>query len=165
MGVLRPLAAIVVLAALAVPSAQGASNITLTFLSVTTVSQPHDTKPVGKYNAGDSIDFKDLLVNKADQLGKKKGKAAAYDAGTILYTSATSQKIGGVMTVPGYGTVTFEGPMVAWKDHKTIHVPVIKGTGAFKGVKGTLIMGQGDQQAPNTYVLTLPKPLAGPGSA
>src|SRR5262249_87212 len=113
----------------------------------------------------DSVDFKDLLINRTDQLGKKAKKAVGYDAGTILYTSATTQKIGGVMTVPGYGTVTFEGPLVAWKDKKTVHGPGIRGTGAFKGVKGTLIIGQGDPQVPNTYVLTLPKPLAAPGSA
>ena len=145
-------------AALAVPAAQGATTVTLVFTSYTTVTQTHDTKPKGKVNAGDSIDFKDLLVTTGKQLGKKKGKAVGYDAGSVVYTSANTQKISGVTTFPGYGTLTFEGPMTTLKDG-TVHVPVIKGTGSFKGATGMLIIGTGNNKAPNTYVLKLPHAL------
>jgi hypothetical protein len=47
----------------------------------------------------------------------------------------------------------------------TVHVPVVKGTGSFKGAKGILIIGEGSQKAPNTYVLRLPHPIPPPGSA
>ena len=47
----------------------------------------------------------------------------------------------------------------------TVRVPVVKGTGSFKGAKGVLIIGEGTETAPNTYVLRLPHPIAPPGSA
>jgi hypothetical protein len=142
----------------AAPAAQGAT-VTLTFTSYTTVTETHDTAPRGKVNKGDSIDFKDLLVTTSDnQLGKKKGRPVGYDAGTVLYTSANTQSIEGVTTFPGIGTVTFRGAMKTMKDG-TVHVPVIRGTGSFKGATGTLIIGAGNQKAPNTYMLQLPHPL------
>jgi hypothetical protein len=147
-----------------VPSAQAATHMTLKLTSLTTVTDVHDTAPKGKENKGDNIDFKDLLVTTGDQLGKKKGKPVGYDAGTVLYTSGKTQKIEGVTTLPGLGTLTFVGVMKTMKDG-TVHVPVIKGTGSFKGAKGTLIIGQGSQKAPNTYVLRLPHAIPPPGSA
>ena len=62
------------------------------------------------------------------------------------------------------GTLTFGGEMKTMKDG-TVRVPVVKGTGSFKGAKGVLIIGEGSQKAPNTYVLRLPHPIAPPGSA
>jgi hypothetical protein len=82
----------------------------------------------------------------------------------VLYTSATSQKIEGVTTFPGFGSVTFAGKMTTAKDGTTT-VPIVSGTNQFKGVKGKLVIGNGNQKAPNTYVLTLLHPLALPGSA
>src|SRR5262249_43389807 len=110
------------------------------------------------------IEFKDLLVTTADQLGKKKGKAVGYDAGAVLYTSPTTQTISGTTTFPGIGTLIFKGEMASRKDG-TVHVPVVDGTGAFKGARGTLIIGAGQNKAPNTYVLTLPRPLCIGGCA
>ncbi len=159
-----PLALLLSAALAVVPASQAAANLTLKLTSYTTVTQTHDIKPKGKANKGDSIDFKDLLVATDNQLGKKPGKPVGYDAGTVLYTSSTTQKIEGVTTFPGYGTVTFAGVMKTAKDGTTT-VPIVSGTGQFKGVKGTLVIGKGDQKAPNTYLLTLLHPLALPGSA
>jgi hypothetical protein len=163
--VARRLVVVLALAALAaVPSAQAATSVKFVFTSYTTITKTHDVAPRGKANAGDSIDFKDLLVTTRSQLGKKKGKPVGYDAGTVRYTSGTTQQIAGVTTFPGIGTVTFRGEMKSMKDG-TVHVPVVKGTGSFKGARGTLIIGQGEQKAPNTYVLRLPRPIPLPGSA
>jgi hypothetical protein len=162
--VLRRLALVVALAALAVPAAQATTSVTLVFTSYTTVTKTHDLPPRGKGNAGDKIEFKDLLVATDNQLGKKKGKPIGYDAGTVLYTSATKQKIEGLTTIPGVGTLTFGGEMKTMKDGTT-HVPVLKGTGSFKGARGVLIIGAGTAKAPNTYVLRLPHPIPAPGSA
>jgi hypothetical protein len=163
--VLRKLLLGVAVAALAaVPAAQGATTVTLVFTSYTTVTKTHDVAPRGKPNRGDKIEFKDLLVATDNQLGKKKGKPIGFDAGTVLYTSPTTQTIEGLTTFPGIGTLTFGGEMKSLKDG-TVHVPVIKGTGSFKGAKGTLIIGEGSQKAPNTYVLRLPHPIPPPGSA
>ena len=138
--------------------------MTLVFTSYTTVTKTHDIPPHGKANKGDKIEFKDLLVAQSNQLGKRKGKPVGYDAGTVVYTSAKEQSIQGVTTFPGFGTLTFGGPMRSTKDG-TVRVPVLKGTGSFRGAKGTLIIGAGDQKAPNTYVLRLLHPLPSPGSA
>ena len=148
----------------ATPAAQATTSVTLVFTSYTTITKTHDKPPRGKANAGDTIEFKDLLVATDNQLGKKKGKPIGYDAGTVVYTSATKQEIEGVTTFPGIGTLTFGGPMKTMKDG-TVHVPVVKGTGSFKGAKGILIIGEGSQKAPNTYVLRLPHPIPLPGSA
>jgi hypothetical protein len=163
--VARKLFLAVALAAFAAaPAAQSATSVTYVFTSYTTITKTHDNPPRGKPSKGDKIEFKDLLVATTNQLGKQKGKPIGYDAGTVLYTSATTQVIEGVTTIPGVGTLTFGGEMKTLKDG-TVHVPVVKGTGSFKGAKGTLIIGEGDQKAPNTYVLRLLHPIAPPGSA
>ncbi len=59
------------------------------------------------------------------------------------------------MTFPGIGTITYSGPMQdAGRGNTT--VPVASGTGAFKGARGTLILGPGETKARNTYVVTIP---------
>ena len=160
----RLLLAVALAAFAAAPAAQGATTVTYIFTSYTTITKTHDNPPRGKPNKGDKIEFKDLLVATSNQLGKQKGKPVGYDAGTVVYTSATTQVIEGVTTIPGVGTLTFGGEMKTLKDG-TVHVPVVKGTGSFKGAKGTLIIGEGNQKAPNTYVLRLLHPIAPPGSA
>jgi hypothetical protein len=158
---LTTLAAAAALTAL-VPAAQAATSLTVAVTSYTTITKTHDVAPRGKANRGDRIDFKDLLIASAKQLGKAKGKPIGYDAGSVLYTSATRQTISGVTTFPGLGTVTFEGEMKTAKDG-TVTVPITGGTGQFKGVKGTLVIGTGSQKAPNTYHLTLRHALVLPG--
>jgi len=150
---------LIVVGALALAgAAQAGTSVSLRFTSFTTVTKTFDTTPHGKANKGDRIEFKDLLVTTANQLGKKRGKPVGYDAGTVLYTSPTTQTISGTTTFPKVGTLTFKGLMSSRKDG-TVHVPVVQGTGAFKGAKGTLIIGAGQNKAPNTYVLKLPHPL------
>ena len=161
----RLLLTLALVAFAATTAAQAATSVTLVFTSYTTVTKTHDNPPRGKANAGDKIEFKDLLVATDNQLGKKKkGKPVGYDAGIVLYTSPTKQKIEGVTTIPGVGTLTFGGEMKTMKDG-TVRVPVLKGTGSFKGAKGVLIIGEGSQKAPNTYVLRLPHAIPPPGSA
>jgi hypothetical protein len=66
----------------------------------------------------------------------------------------------GVATLPGYGTLTIDAVTTMRKDG-SYRVPVIRGTGAFKGARGTLLVGAGQKNtSPNTYVLTLPHQLA-----
>ena len=73
----------------AAPAAQGATTVTLVFTSYTTITKTNDKPPRGKANAGDKIEFKDLLVTTSNQLGKKKGKPVGYDAGTVRYVVHT----------------------------------------------------------------------------
>jgi hypothetical protein len=150
-------AALVALLFAAVPAAQ-AQTLTIEVTSVTTVVNAHDLAPKGKPNAGDRINFRDLLLNRKPQFGKKTGKAVAYDVGVMTYTSRTDTKLSAVATFPGVGTITFAGPFVTRKDGTTV-IPITGGTGGFRGATGTVTIGAGATKAPNIYVITVPHRL------
>ena len=157
------LAAIVCLALFA-PAAAQAQTVTIRLISLTTLTLQHDKAPKGKGNKGDSIDFKDRLMNATRQFGKAKGKAVAFDAGIIRYTSATHQEMLVTATFPGVGTITYQGSL----DHQPngdIVLPITGGTGGFKGAHGTVTIGPGEERAPNTYRVTVPGSvnIYGPG--
>jgi hypothetical protein len=157
--VVRRLAVVLVLvsAAALASAAQGKQRLTLSFSARLVVARANETAPVGKPNSG--FDFDDVLVNTRTQLGKSKGQPAGWDHGTLVYLSATTLEIVGVTTLPGYGTLTFDAVTNMRKDG-SYDVPVIRGTGDFEGVSGTVIVGAGQKNtSPNTYVLTLLHPL------
>jgi len=149
------LAAIVSVALLS-PMAAQAQTVTIKLISFTTLTTQHDTPPKGKGNKGDSIDFKDLLLNdKVSQFGKKTGRAVGFDAGIVRYTSATHQEMLVQATFPGVGTITFQGSLDP-KANGEVVLPITGGTGGFKGAHGTVTIGSGDNKAPNTYRVTVP---------
>jgi hypothetical protein len=123
--------------------------------SVVAQAKVHDMAPRGKVNKGDFIDFRDLLINRRQLFGKKKGKAVGFDVGTMTYTSATQRRIDAVATFPGIGTIRFAGRFVTRKDGTTV-IPVTGGTGAFQGVKGTVTITEDDNKAPNIFQLSVP---------
>ena len=139
------------------PAAQ-AQTLTIEVTSVPTQAKVHDRAPQGKLNAGDSIAFRDLLLNRKPQFGKKVGKPVAYDAGTIMYTSRTARRISAKATFPGIGTISYAGRVVERRDGTTV-VPITGGTGGFRGATGTVTIGRGESKAPNTYVITVPHHL------
>jgi hypothetical protein len=141
------------LALVLTPIAQ-AQTVTIQLTSVTTVAQQHDTKPLGA-SKGDSIDFKDLLLNRVAQFSKAKGKPVAYDVGVLTYKSKTFVTIKCQATFPGIGTITYAGPFNARADGTTV-IPITGGTGAFKGATGTVTIGKGEKSAPNTYLVHVP---------
>jgi hypothetical protein len=149
--------AALVLAVLVTSGAQ-AQTVTIQLTSLITVRQDHDRAPKGKASKGDSIDFKDLLLNRKPQFGKKAGIAVAYDVGTMTYTSATKTRITVKATFPKIGTITYSGPFVTNKNGTTV-IPITGGTGGFKGATGTVIIGSGETKSPNTYVVTVPHRL------
>jgi hypothetical protein len=157
LGMRLPLAIALASAALfATPGAQ-AATVKIELTSVTTVLQQHDTKPKGKENKGDSIDFKDLLLNRVEQFGKAKGQAVAYDVGHLVYRSATDRRIKVTATFPGVGTITYVGDFKSDSSPTTV-VHITGGTGAFKGARGTVTIGPGSKAA-NIYVVTVPHPV------
>jgi hypothetical protein len=94
MGRMRiPLVAAVAGVVFATAPAAQAQTVTIEVTSVPTQASVHDRAPQGTLNAGDSIAFKDLLLNRKRQLGKSVGKPVGYDAGTIVYTSRTARRI------------------------------------------------------------------------
>ena len=147
------------LVALSWPTAALADTVTLRLMSINTIARQHDTKPLGKENKGDNIDFKDLLQNLATQFGNAKGKPVAFDAGRVLYTTAAEQRLVAIATFPTFGTITYEGYVNA-NAQGDIVLPITGGTGVFEGAKGTVTIGPGDQQAPNTYRVTVPGKLS-----
>jgi len=149
---------VLIVAAGALASSAHAQTVTIRLVSVQTEVEQHDTAPQGQANKGDSIDFRDLLLNTVPQFGKKTGKPVAYDVGTLLYTSKTAQTMKGVAIFPKIGTLSFAGPFVTAKDGATT-IPITGGTGLFKGAKGFLKIGSGQTKTPNTYVITVPRKI------
>lgn len=141
------------LALVLVANAQ-AQHVRIEVTSVVTQAKANDLPPKGKANKGDAIAFKDLLLNRKRQFDKAIGKAVAYDRGTLLYTSATQTTMKATAIFPGVGTVRFGGPFRT--KHGVTVLTVTGGTGAFKGVKGTVTIGSGATRAPNIYDLTVP---------
>jgi hypothetical protein len=136
-----------------------AQTVTILVTSVSTVQILHDTPPKHKVNKGDSVFFKDLLLNKVAQFGKKKGEPVAFDVGTVTYTSAVARKLVCVATFPGIGTITYGGVVVDRAGGTTF--PILKGTGGFTHATGTVTFGHGGSTTPNTFLVTVPgSPLA-----
>jgi hypothetical protein len=150
---LAPVAAAVLLLP---ATAQARTQDTLT-IKVTSVAGKLITKdrPPKGASKGDTVAFRDTLLNAAPQFGKKAGAKVGSDRGTMTFTSKTSARFDGVATLPG-GTLTLKGPVAGAQDGKSIVIPVTGGTGRFKGAHGLLLVGPGKQRALNTYTLTIP---------
>ena len=155
-GVRIPVGGVVTVAlALALSMGVQAQTVKIRLTSLTTILVQHDTKPKGKANKGDSIDFKDLLLNSVPQFGKAKGKAVAWDEGEVLYTSATTRKIKVIATFPGVGSITYVGVFASNRVTSTV-ARIVGGTGGFKGATGTVTIGSGARKAPNIFVVSVP---------
>ncbi len=150
LGLLAPLSAALLLA-----PAAAAQTVKIELTSLNTVQVAHDTPPEHQVNKGDAIFFKDLLLNRVAQFGKKKNQPVAYDVGTVTYTSAVARRMRCVATFPGIGTITYGGAVVDHKDGTTTF-PITGGTGGFKHATGTVTLGAGATTAPNTFIVTVP---------
>jgi hypothetical protein len=150
---------VVVLAATFAPAAFPAAHakrMTITILSLTQVTMPHDTTPKGRENKGDFIQYKALLVTVGPLFGRhEKNQPVGYEAGTQTFTSSTDVRVNGQATFPGQGTIEFRGDMRTLKNG-LVSVPVVGGTGKFTGADGVLLIGPGDLKSVNTYRLSLP---------
>jgi hypothetical protein len=139
-------------AAFAVLPVAGAAAATRTIrvTSVTVSMVSHDIGPKGA-SKGDTIVYRDRLVNAAAQFGRKKGARVGTDSGTMTFTSAHTATFKGKALLPG-GTLTLSGAVYSTADG--LVVPVTGGTGEFAHVHGTLLVGAGKDRVPNTYRLT-----------
>ena len=141
--------------ALVIASPAQAQKLTIQTSSLSTIVVPHDIKPKNKLNKGDYIYFKDLLLNRVPQFGKKKGRPVAFDEGLITYTNGKDRKLTCIVTFPGVGTITYGGMMIDRPDGTTVF-PIISGTGGFKGVTGTVTLGKGAKTPANIFAITVP---------
>ena len=69
----------------------------------------HDTPPKGP-SKGDTVVYRDRLVNAVRQFGRKQGAVVGRDRGTMTYTSRSSARFDGVATLPG-GDAQAAGPV------------------------------------------------------
>jgi hypothetical protein len=135
-----------------VPAAQ-AAKLTIKVTSVSLSVKPTDVAPKGT-SKGDTIEYRDRLLNAKTQFGHPKGAAVGSDHGTMTFTGAHTATFSGVAHLPG-GTLQLGGKVVALPD-KSIVIPVTGGTGKFAKAKGYVLVGPGDKRALNTYTLALP---------
>jgi hypothetical protein len=144
-------AAVFVLAAL--PAAASAARIQqITVISVTQSTVHHNVGPKSA-SKGDTIVYRDKLVNARAQFGKKKGVKIGSDHGKITFTGAHTATFEGEAALPG-GTLTLSGSV--YTTRQGLVVPVTGGTGAYAHVHGTLLVGAGTKRARNTYRLIRP---------
>jgi hypothetical protein len=129
-------------------AAPGPKAMTLTVISVQTAARSHDRAPKGR-SAGDRIEFANTLRNTTPRFGKGANERIGSDAGTMTFTSKSTARMKGVATLPD-GTIDFEGAVTVLPND-TVTVPVVGGTGTYANASGTLLVGSGNGQAPNTY--------------
>ena len=82
------------LALVIVPAATAAKTRTIVVISNTVTFSRHDVAPKGA-SKGDTVVYRDRLVNAAAQFGKQKGALVGSDAGTLTFTSANTAALQG----------------------------------------------------------------------
>jgi hypothetical protein len=138
-------------------AAASAATQEIRVVSVTVSTVSHDIAPKGA-SKGDTIVYRDRLVNAKAQFGKRMGVEVGSDSGTMTFTGPHSATFQGKAVLPG-GTLTLSGAV--YTTPEGLVVPVTGGTGAYKNVHGTLLVGNGTKRVPNTYRLTRPSgPIA-----
>lgn len=118
--------------------------------SLTLVGTVKDVPPKG-LSKGDRYTGQDKLVNLIEQFGRKAGALIGTDSSTLTLTGATTGCVTGVAKLPG-GTISIKG---CARLGVGVPIPVVGGTGAFAGARGTMTAGPGNSP-PNTYRLSLP---------
>lgn len=146
-------AAVLAAAWLAPAAAPAAGQRTIQVLSVVTYVHRVDQPPKG-VSEGDTVDSRDRLLNATKQFGLRSGARVGSDHGRFTYTSTHSASYSGEASLPG-GTVTVRGTVLVRADGQLM-IPVVGGSGKYKGATGFLTIGPGKKRAVNTYELTMP---------
>ncbi len=138
---------------LAVAPAAAAKTVTFEVTSVSLAVTRHDVPPKGA-SRGDTITYRDRLLNAAPQWGRAKGAVVGSDRGTMTWTSARTATFKGVAQLPD-GTVDIEGAVVPVQGGY-LAFPVVGGTGRYLRARGFVLVGPGTTRALNVYRLTVP---------
>ena len=146
-------ALIAVLAAALFASAAQAQTITFSVTSVSISVTPTDLKPKGT-SKGDTIVYRNRLLNTAQRFGRPKGTAVGSDHGTLTFTSAHTATYSGTAVLPD-GTVRLAGAVTPLANGM-LQYRVAGGTGRYAKATGTVLVASGNARALNTYQLTLP---------
>ena len=142
-------------------SAHGASagseaSRTIRLISTTTqVNVLVDRAPKRVANAGDVFLARSMLRNGIAQFGKPTGAVVGGDVATVSLVSANRSDVKMTVKLPG-GTLRVAGRV---EDQRVQTIPVVGGTGAFAGARGTCAITGLDasgNRARNVYRLSLP---------
>ena len=117
----------------------------------------HDVPPRGP-SRGDTVSYRDRLVNAVAQFGKPRGVNVGTDAGTLTFTSAHTATFRGTTRLPG-GTLTLAGAVYTLANGDLV-IPVVAGTGTLAGLHGTLTVSSGRDHVLNTYRLAYAVPTS-----
>ena len=149
---IRAVTLFAVVALMAVPAAQ-AKTLTLEITSVSVSIKNHDVGPKGA-SKGDTIEYRDRLLNAAAQFGRKKGAVVGADHGTMTLTGAHTATFDGVAELPD-GTITLKGAVIPVQGGY-LAFPVVGGTGKYEKARGFVLVGSGETKVLNVYRLALP---------
>src|SRR5213080_1764647 len=119
---------------------------TIEVVSVTTYVHRVDQPPKGVSDC-DTVDSRDRLLNATRQFGLRTGARIGSDHGRFTYTSTHSASYTGEASLPG-GTVTVRGVVLVRADGRLM-IPVVGGSGKYKGATGFLTIGPGKKRALN----------------
>jgi hypothetical protein len=142
-----------VLTAAVFASAAQAETITFSVTSVSLSVNATDLQPKGT-SKGDTIVYRNRLLNTAQRFGRPKGAVVGSDRGTLTFTGAHTARYSGTAILPN-GTVRLAG-IVTPLANGVLQFRVAGGTGRYAKAMGTVLVGAGSKRALNTYRLTLP---------
>jgi hypothetical protein len=143
------LACTVAVAAL-LPAAASARTLTIRVTSVTVSISRHDVAPKAT-SKGDTVAYRNKLLNAVSQFGKKKGALVGHDTGTLTFTGPHTASYAGRATLPG-GTLTLKGRITVLAKGGFV-IPVAGGSGKYAKARGTLTVAAGETHVLNTYSL------------
>lgn len=146
---LAALACLVAVAAVS-SAAADARSLTIRVTSVTVSVTRHDVAPKST-SKGDTVAFRDRLLNAVKQFGKQRGALVGRDSGTLTFTGPHTATYAGKTTLPG-GTLTVKGRIRVLADGGFV-IPVAGGSGKFAQASGTLTVAPGENHVLNTYSL------------
>lgn len=151
------------LATLPAHAAEDRSEESLTIRLIATVKPgsgwardvPPRTMRTGHYTEGDTIGSAGILRNALAQFGKPKGAVVGNDRSILTVTSPTRALIHVEAKLPG-GSLRIEGRFT-FGTTKAIVLPVVDGSGAFAGARGSTTITQlSGRRALNVVRLRLP---------
>jgi hypothetical protein len=146
-------ASVAVVAAAVFASVAQAETITFSVTSVSISMKPTDLRPKGT-SKGDTIVYRNRLLNTARRFGRPKGAVVGSDHGTLTFTSAHTARYAGTAVFPN-GTVRLAGTVTPLANG-VLQYRVAGGTGHYAKATGTVLVASGNARALNTYQLTLP---------
>jgi hypothetical protein len=146
-------ALIAVLAAAVFASAAQAKTITFSVTSVSLSVKLTDLGPKGR-SKGDTIVYRNRLLNTAQRFGRPKGAVVGSDRGTLTFTGAHTATYSGTAVFPD-GSVRLAGDVTPLANGG-LQFRVAGGTGRYAKATGSVVVGPGEKRVLNTYQLTLP---------